>query len=97
SLDAALSARDTLPMSTWLEFAGENTPVEKVTDAVDTAAAGVRTQADVVAYAGRERAKYDAGAATLEGARALIHPDYDFARAQARAQQADAILEVLRR
>jgi SAM-dependent methyltransferase len=96
-LDAALSDPPTLPMDAWLRFGGDTAPAERITEVVNATASAVRMEARIAADLEAERVRVDASAAIESKARALIHPDYDFAATQAYALQAHALLDVMQR
>ena len=96
-LEAALADRTALPMDAWLRFGGDTAPAERISEVVGATAAAIHDKAVVAAHLARERARYDAAAATEAQARGLIHPYYDFASTQAFALQAHALLDVMQR
>lgn len=96
-LNGSLVDAESLPVDTWFAFGGDTASREQIADAVDTAATGVAALAKREAYLAAERARFNAGADTLDQARALIHPDYELARTQARAQQAHLLMDYRQR
>ena len=96
-LSESLNNPETLPIDAWFAFGGDTASRDQIAGAIDVAAAGVTTLARREAYLARERARFDTEADTLEHAQAQIHPDYAFAVAQAEAQQAHVLLDVMHR
>jgi SAM-dependent methyltransferase len=96
-LETALADRGSLPIEAWLRFGGDTAPAERIAEVIDATASAVHVEAVVAAYVTRERGRYDGAAATEAQARALIHPDYEFASTQAHALQAHALLDLMQR
>ena len=97
ALDAALADRASLPMDAWIRFGGDTAPVERVAEVLDASAQAIHVKAAVAAHLARDRERFDRGAATEAQARALVHPDYEFATTQAYALQAHALLDLMQR
>jgi len=88
---------DTLPVAAWLKFGGDTASAGDIGERIQSAVHTFRHAVGTAAHLDRERARYDAAAATPDGARTLVHPDYDFARRQAASQQAHTLLDYLQR
>ena len=88
---------DSLPVADWLKFGGDTASATDIGGAVQSAVQALRHIDAMDRHVDRERVRYDAAAATMEGARSLVHPDYDFACRQAAAQQAYALLDYFQR
>jgi SAM-dependent methyltransferase len=69
-------------LAAWVEF-GVTVSEEQVRERCAAAAEALERADAIASHVARERDRYDNAASTLAGARALVHPDYDFATAQA--------------
>jgi SAM-dependent methyltransferase len=97
NLQAALADREKLPIDAWLRFGGDTASLERIAEVVEVTAAAVRAKASVAAHVARERERFNRAAATERDARAIVHPDYEFASTQAYALQAHALLDLMQR
>lgn len=92
----ALSARETLPVDAWFAFGGDTASREQIAGIVDRASRDLAADAARLGHIAASHARVDA-VSTVTDARALIHPDYEFARVQARAQQAHVLGDYMAR
>lgn len=90
----ALADPSCRPLARWLDFAGDAVSAEQIAVEVAVGAHGLRAASELHAFLAEERDRYEAGAATVEAARVLIHPDYDFFQAQAASQVAYAFRDL---
>jgi SAM-dependent methyltransferase len=96
-LSRALDDPQVLPWDDWLDFAGATASRDQIADTVAVAQKEIASRLQKRRYLSALRSHVDAKAATLDGARRYIHPDYEFASAQAHASQAHVLMDVLQR
>lgn len=96
-LDVALAAREALPMEEWVAFGGDTAPAHRIDETVEKTTREIHARAEAAVHIQKERERHDRHATSVDVARTLMHPDYDFACAQASAQQTHILLDVMQR